>query len=141
DLGSSTGIWRTTNCNAAAPCLIADYAAPWSSGDENRPILWKTGPNHAFEFSNGGNAVHDAGYTLQNLDLRCPICGTTDGWGLFLFNDVNDVLIQNVRFDGFAIGIHLAGSNSCSPADPLCNGLNDRITIDNVTILNSGHQG
>ncbi|MEZ4646529.1 MAG: right-handed parallel beta-helix repeat-containing protein [Chloroflexota bacterium] len=141
DLGASSGIWRTTSCTAGQPCVIADYAPPWGDGSEPRPILWKTGDGHGFEFSNGGNALADAGYVLRNLDLRCTTCATTDGWGVFLFNDVNDVLIDNVRLDGFAIGVHSAGSNPCDPADLQCNGRNDRLTVRNATITNNFHQG
>lgn len=141
DLGASVGRWFSTNCTAAQPCTIADYAAPWASGDESRPILSKTVDGHAFDISNGGSAIADGGYTFQNLDLRCPACTANGGWGFFLYNDVNDVVIDTVSFDGFAIGIHLAGANACQGGDVSCNGRNDRITIRNVTIINSFSQG
>ena len=141
DLGSGSGRWSTFSCTAAQPCLIADYTPPWASGDENRPILNRTADDHAFELSNGGDAVANGGYAFRNLDLRCPACTSGGGWGFFLFNDVNDVVIDNVSMDGFAIGIHLAGANPCAAGDPLCNGQNDRITVSNVDVTNSFSQG
>ncbi|MAT95664.1 MAG: hypothetical protein CL608_00735 [Anaerolineaceae bacterium] len=141
DLGSGgSSRWTNNNCTAAEPCVVADYTPPWATGDEGRPILSRPSDEHVFELANSGDAVTDGGYTFQNLDLRCPGC-TDAGWGFFLFNDVNDVLIDNVSMDEFAIGIHLAGSNSCAAGDAQCNGQNDRITIRNVNIVNSLHQG
>jgi hypothetical protein len=140
DLGSGSGRWVTANCTAAQPCIVADYTPPWASGDENRPILSRPTDDYAFDLSNGGSALAEGGYTFRNLDLRCPGC-TSGGWAFFLYNDVNDVLIDNISMDGFAIGVHLAGSNPCSSSDAQCNGQNDRITIHNVAITNSDTQG
>ena len=48
--------------------------------------------------------------------------------------DADDILIDNVSMDGFAIGVHLRGciTTSCS---------NDRVTIRNSQILNNSSQG
>jgi hypothetical protein len=121
-------------------CTVGDYTPPWASGDEARPILTKSSDGNAFALEDGGNADQDGGYIFQNLDLRCTVCDSTNGKGFFLYNDVDDVLIENVRLDGFAIGVHLAGSNACSAA-PNCNGLNERLTVRNATIINSHRQG
>lgn len=139
DLGSS-GQWVAPNCAVSEPCLIANYAPPWASGDEGLPILWKTADGHAFDLADNGDANTDGGYIFRNLDLRCPAC-TSGRWAFFLYNDVNDVLIENVRMDGFGIGVHLAGSNACAGSDTACNGRNDRISIRNVAIRNSLSQG
>ncbi|MBK7896292.1 MAG: right-handed parallel beta-helix repeat-containing protein [Anaerolineaceae bacterium] len=138
---SGASRWVNASCAAAQPCLVADYGPPWASGDEARPILLRTVDDHAFDLSNGGSALAEGGYSFRNLDLRCPACTDAGGWGFFLYNDVNDLLIDSVSFDGFAIGIHLAGSNACGGGDVTCNGRNDRITIRNVTIRNSLRQG
>jgi hypothetical protein len=140
DLGSSSGQWVNANCSAASPCVVADYAPPWASGDEPRPLLWRNSSGYAFDLADGGDANADGGYIFQNLDLRCPAC-TAGGWAFFLYNDVNDVLIDNVRMDGFDIGVHLAGANTCAAGDGACNGRNDRITIRSAAILNSLSQG
>ncbi|MEZ4640947.1 MAG: right-handed parallel beta-helix repeat-containing protein [Caldilineaceae bacterium] len=140
DLGSGGSRWRSSQCSAEQPCVVADYAPPWASGDEARPILLRPIGDFVFDLANPGNAIADHGYVFRNLDLRCTGC-TDGGWGFFFFNDVNDVTIENVDLDGFAIGIHLAGANPCQSGDPLCNGQNDRVTIRNVRITNSHHQG
>jgi len=139
DLGTSAR-WSTPSCTAAAPCVVADYTPSWASGNEQRPILWKTSSGHAFDLADGGDANYEEGYTFQNLDLRCTAC--TDGdWAFFLFNDINDVLIDNVSMDSFDIGVHMAGANPCAAGEPQCNRINDRITIRNVNIINSLGQG
>ncbi|MCC6602980.1 MAG: right-handed parallel beta-helix repeat-containing protein [Anaerolineae bacterium] len=140
ELGSSSGQWVNSSCSSTFQCTVADYAPPWASGDEMRPILQRSGSGYGFDLADGGNASADGGYIFQNLDLRCTACGSS-GWAFFFYNDVNDVLIDNVRMDGFDIGVHLAGSNACTPGDVACNGQNDRVTLRNLTILNSGHQG
>ena len=140
DLATSSGQWVNPNCTAALPCTVADYSPPWASGDEQRPILWKTSSGHAFDLADGGDANYEEGYLFQNLDVRCTAC-SSGGWAFFLYNDVNDVLIDNVHMDGFDIGVHLARANPCAASAGLCNGRNDRITIRGATIINSFSQG
>lgn len=140
DLGGAGNQWVSSGCMAGLPCVVADYTPPWASGDVPRPILWQTTSNHAFDLAEGGNANYEEGYTFQNLDMRCTAC-STGGWAFFFYNDVNDVLIDNIRMDGFDIGVHLAGSNPCAAGEVQCNGRNDRITIRRATIVNSYSQG
>ena len=140
DLASGSARWVNSNCSITFQCTVGDYAPPWASGDEGRPILSRPVDDHAFDLANGGNAIAQSGYIFENLDVRCPSC-TTSGWAFFFYNDVNDVVLDNIRMDGFAIGVHLAGSNACSAGDPQCNGQNDRMTLRNLTIVNSDHQG
>lgn len=132
--------WVNPNCRAASPCVVNDYAAPWASGDEERPRLTLTQSGHAFDLANGGHAEHEEGYRFQNLQLECTVCASTLGWGFFLYNDIDDVVIDNVLLDGFEIGVHLSHSNPCS-ADPQCDGRNERITLSNSSIINSATQG
>lgn len=131
--------WVNNACTAAQPCTVSNYSPPWASGDEGRPRIQSPGP-HAFDLANGGNAVPQEGYTFTNLDLSCVGCNTSNGWAFFFYNDIDDVLIDNVRMDGFDIGVHVGGSNSCS-GNPGCDGSNDRITVRNSTIINSWGQG
>lgn len=69
--------------------------------------------------------------------MRCVGCNSN---GFFLYNDIDDVLIENVSLDGFSIGVHAASSNPCSN-DPDCDGLNERLTVRKATIVNSSAQG
>jgi hypothetical protein len=138
-LDQAGSAWVNGNCTAANPCTVGDYAPPWGSGDENRPILRRVTDSYGFSLADSGYATREEGYVFENLDLRCAACDT--GNGFFLFNDVDDVLIDNVRMDGFGIGVHLAGSNECDSSDPTCNGISERLTVRRATIVNSGGQG
>jgi hypothetical protein len=129
--------WINSSCQAESRCVVADYSPPWGSGDEARPRLIRIDGSHGFALEDGGNAEHEEGYLFENLDLRST---TGDGNGFFLYNDIDDVEIRNVSIDGFAIGVHLAGSNPCS-ADPDCDGKNDRLVLRNARITNNVAQG
>jgi hypothetical protein len=129
--------WVNTSCEANQRCVVADYSPPWGSGDEARPRLIRTDGSHGFALEDGGDAEHEEGYFFENLDLSST---TGDGNGFFLYNDIDDVEIRNVSIDGFAIGVHLAGSNPCS-ADPECDGKNDRLVLRNASITNNVSQG
>ena len=131
--------WVNQSCRASNPCVVGDYWALWSSGDEPRPILRRLDGAHGFALEDGGDAEHEEGYLFENLDLRGA--GTDAGWGFFLYNDIDDVTIRNLAISGFAIGVHLAGSNACSVSDPQCDGRNERITLRDSTLLDNSRQG
>lgn len=138
DLGSAGVRWVNQNCRADNRCTVGAYDPAWGSDDEARPILRRSTDSHGFALEDGGEAEHEEGYILENLDLRCTGCD--DANGVFLYNDIDDVLIENVSIDGFGIGVHLAGSNPCS-ADPDCDGMNARLVVRGATITNNGAQG
>jgi len=138
DASNTNDRWVNTNCTTSAPCTVADYTPHWASGDENRPIIWRTAQADGFALEDGGNAEHEEGYIFRNLDMRCVGCNRN---GFFLYNDIDDVLIDNVSIDGFTIGVHAAGSNNCNVNDPDCDGLNERLTVRNATIINNERQG
>jgi hypothetical protein len=131
--------WVNTSCRSTNRCTVGDYAAPWASGDEGRPILRRLDDSHGFALEDGGNAEHEEGYIFENLVLRGS--GNDSGWGFFLYNDVDDVLIRNLSISGFAIGVHLAGSNACNQSDPVCDGQNDRIHLRDSSIFDNDRQG
>lgn len=131
--------WVNTSCQADNPCIVGDYAPTWGSGDETRPILHRLDSTHGFALEDGGAAEHEEGYVFENLDLRGS--GTDSGWGFFLYNDIDDVLIRNLSIRDFAIGVHLAGSNACNVSDPLCDGRNERLTLLGSTIQDNSAQG
>ncbi|MBN2004521.1 MAG: right-handed parallel beta-helix repeat-containing protein [Anaerolineae bacterium] len=138
DLGSAGTRWVNQNCRADNRCTVGAYDPAWGSGDAARPILRRSTDSHGFALEDGGNAEHEEGYIIENLDLRCSGCDNANGF--FIYNDMDDVLIENVSIDGFGIGVHLAGSNPCS-ADPDCNGMNERLVVRGATITNNGSQG
>lgn len=131
--------WVNRDCEAVNPCTVGDHVPPWASGDEARPILQRLDSTHGFALEDGGNAEHEEGYVFENLDLRGS--GTESGWGFFLYNDIDDVLIRNLSITDFAIGVHLAGSNACNGSDPECDGRNERITLIGSTIRDNSAQG
>jgi hypothetical protein len=68
------------------------------------PAPWlKTASGTAFEFGRWQSQINDGGYVLRNLKLDGLGTGT---WGLWLRDNVHDVLIENVEITGFELGIH-----------------------------------
>ena len=130
--------WVNSQCRAAQPCLISDYQPAWADASAGLPIIWVRSDISAFDLEDGGDAEHEEGYSFSNLDLRSTV-GTSNGF--FLYNDIDDVVIDHVSIDGFGIGVQQAGSNPCNPADPLCDGKNSRLTLRNSRIVNNTGMG
>lgn len=129
--------WVNDRCRAESPCVVTSYPAPWGAGDEDRPLLTAQ-DGHGMALEDGGDADHEEGYVFENLTLRCTSCGGA-GWGFFLYNDIDHVVLQDVEIDGFALGVYVGESNPC--ADPACDGVNAGLTIRRARIVNSSTQG
>jgi len=129
--------WVNGNCQADNRCRVGSYTPAWASGDEARPIITQTIDGNLFRLEDGGDAEHEEGYIIENLDLRSLISTRS---GIFLYNDIDDVEIRNVNIQGFRLGVQLGNSNPCS-ADPECDGRNERIILRDSTILNNTSQG
>jgi Right handed beta helix region len=116
------------NCSATSACTLADY------GDAtlNRPQISATSTS-VFFFKTPGP---DGGYNFKNLILISPISKNKKA-GIFLYNDVDDVTVNNVHIEGFRHGVHSAGSVASSSG----NRANDRIVLKNSTIINNYDQG
>lgn len=123
-LGAGTQ-WVNDACRAAQPCIIGAYSPPWASGDEAVPLLAQS-DGHGFAFVNGGDPAHEEGVVLRDLELRCSGCGSGD-WGVFLYNDIDDLRMERLLIRGFSIGVHLAGANVCGT--PGCDRANERIAL------------
>jgi hypothetical protein len=123
-----------TSCQSTNPCVLDSYTPPWASGDEGQPVLH----NLKLDFENGGAAVHDEGYVVRNLELRADASLNID-CGIFFYNDVDYVLLENLRINGYGIGVQCAGSNPPNP--PNTDTLNEHITLRNSTITNNSNQG
>jgi hypothetical protein len=100
------------------------------------PVL-RVAEGHGITLENGGAAQHEEGFVFQNLELRSLSRGKA-GNGFFFYNDVDDVLVCGATIDGFAIGVHAAGSN---PPGPGSDGKNARIVLRNSRVTNNGGQG
>lgn len=137
---SASGAWinenKSNGCTAAEPCVVRDYEPPNATGSEARPIL-TVSTGHGIDLANGGNADHEEGYVFLNLDVRST-SGGSSGNGVFVYNDVDDVLVCNSSFEGFQVGFFMAGSN---PAAAGSDGENSRIELRGSTVRNCGSQG
>ncbi|MCK5609423.1 right-handed parallel beta-helix repeat-containing protein [Candidatus Pacearchaeota archaeon] len=137
---SGSVAWVNDNATAENPVVIGDYTPTWGSGDEGKPIIVQAGSSgNVFGLDNAGLATSQEGYKFQNIELQCTD-GSATGWGIFLYNDIDDVTIDNLDISGCAIGVHAGGSQTCE-SDPTCDGLNERLTIRNSTINDNTGQG
>jgi hypothetical protein len=131
---SSVTTWISNlNCLGSNPCFIDSYVPPWASGDEKLPVLH----NGQLSFQDGGNAVHDEGYVVRNIELRGDNLSIP---AVFFYNDVDDVLLENLAINGYDIGVQCAGSNPPA-AGGNSNGLNEHITLRNSDIRNNPNMG
>lgn len=129
------GSWVNNRCKADTPCTITDYAPPWGTGGEGRALINTPVGKYAFSFADGGNADHEEGYVVSNLELR----GTNGtGYGFFLFNDIDDVVLDNLVVSAFDVGVLIQGSNTPNTGS---NGRNERITLKNSRIIDNAGQG
>ncbi len=129
--------WVNQFCRVDNRCIITNYNPPWASGDEQKPILNFQNGSDGFNLADSGNAEHEEGYLIENLDLR----GSDDGSGVFIANDVDDVILSNLTIANFQLGVYLGSSNDCNINDSACDGQNKRITLQNSTIQHNTSQG
>jgi hypothetical protein len=117
--------WVNGNCRADLRCSLGAYAAPWATGDEASPRIAQT-QGHGFAFVNAGDPAHEEGVVLRDLEIACSAC--IDGqWGIFLYNDIDDLRMERLHIHGFGIGVHLGGANACGV--PGCDRANERIAL------------
>jgi len=131
--------WVNANCRADAACTISAYAPPWGDGDEARPRITQTAGS-AFAFDDTGTAEHEEGYVVQDLELVCTACVDNQA-GIFLYNDIDDVLLQRLSISGFGIGVYAAGSNGCTPQAPGCDLVNARVSLLDSEIRGNLYHG
>lgn len=118
-----------TKCGPSKVCTIADYGSP----ELPKPIIYGVGKT-PFNFQNGGDSKRDGGYIIKNLDL---IAMEKTGSGIMLYNDVDDIVMDNLHIEGFNVGVYSAGANNASSG----NQANDRVVLKNSTIINNKKQG
>ena len=120
------------NCSATNPCTLDAYG---DDSDEN-PIFYVSSRLTALNFTNGGSAKEDGGYVIKNLTLFSEEGGRN---GVFLYNDVDDVVIDGLHIEGFEHGVY-SGQGSWE-LDGNANAMNDRIILKNSVIMNNSLQG
>lgn len=129
EITERTWLWNY-KCSKDKPCSIKSY------GDESlpKPMIVSLGET-GFNFQNSGTSKADGGYIIRDLTI---ISNKSKASGISMFNDVNDLTIENVHIEGFNVGVHAAGANS---PEKNSNQANDRITLKNSTIVNNRLQG
>tara|TARA_R100000935_G_C2838479_1_gene169589 strand:- start:533 stop:2341 length:1809 start_codon:yes stop_codon:yes gene_type:complete len=118
-------------CDANNSCTIGDY------GNEKlaKPLIVSNG-HTAIQFKEGASADADGGYVVKNLTLMGDSKSKANG--IDMYNDVDDLTIENLHIEGFRIGIRSAGAGELNPG---ANGINDRLLVRNSTIIGNFYQG
>jgi len=130
---AAAGLWYNDACTAADPCEVTSYTPSWASGDEGRPVVRAEG-TAGFEVVSPGSASQQEGLTLSGFDLVCEGCAGTGAFGIFLYNDIDHVLVEDLHISGFDIGIHLGATNGCDGSTADCDGHNTDITVRDCII-------
>lgn len=120
--------WVNTQCRENNRCTIGAYVPTWGSLDAPKPWLARQNDLHGFAFQDGGTAEHEEGYVLEDLKITSNQGDVASRSGVFLQNDIDDVLLDRLEIEGFRIGVYVARSNTCG-TDPTCDGLNERIVL------------
>lgn len=116
-----------TRSRAGTPLVFDSYKPSWGTGTQ-KPILMAPTGAQALQFEDSGNADHDEGYVVRNLDLR----GSGSSIGVFIYNDADYITLENLDISGFAIGVNCSESNA--PANTSSNARNDHFTLRNSNI-------
>jgi hypothetical protein len=110
------GAWSTpdglnlrmsSRCSAGQPCVLADY------GDRGRAaprIVVEATSNTGVALDPSMDGVLRGGYVIRNLHVVRAAGGPTEGFGLFVFRGVQDVLLSCLEVEGFGIGIQVSGN-------------------------------
>lgn len=115
-----------TRSRAATPLIFDSYKPKWGTGTQ-KPIFMAPTGVQAVQFEDSGNADHDEGYVVRNLDLR----GTGTSTGVFIYNDADYITLENLDISGFAIGVNCSESNAPNAGS---NARNDHFTLRSSNI-------
>lgn len=127
------------NSVAANPIVLDAYAPDWST-TAALPILNVAAGVSGLNFQDSGLANHDEGYVVRNMNIRGGLSSSSGGTGVFLFNDVDHVLLENLEISGFAIGVNCAASHAAENPQT-SDAKNDYITLRGSFIHDNGVQG
>lgn len=105
----TSAFWTGNNRGTAAkPIVIGDYTPKNYTGSA-KPLITLTGPQASCLVITTGGAtpVHKEGFVFKNI--KCVGIGATgvaDATGINTYNDVSDVLLDNLDISGFSIGVY-----------------------------------
>ena len=131
--GAFTGnksAWVNASCRANNVCTVRDYTPSWASSSTAMPKV--TGG--ALSFANEGGSAHEEGYQFLNLEFD-----GSSGTGVFIYNDIKDVLLCNMVLNGYTDAID--AESALTPLASGSDGLNARITVRGSQILNNSDMG
>jgi hypothetical protein len=111
---------------AHRPLVFDSYRPRWGNGLQ-KPILTGEGDAGVLSFADSGDADHDEGYVVRNLDIR----GQGKATGVFIYNDADYITLENLDISNFEIGIDCSDSNAPAPGS---DGHNDFIVVRNSFI-------
>ncbi|MCP4413542.1 MAG: hypothetical protein GY808_13370, partial [Gammaproteobacteria bacterium] len=136
-----SNLWANNNTAGANPIIVSDYAPTWGSGDEGKPYINQTSNAPVFNMLNTNSiSLLDGNWIFSNLSLHCD-SNVNSSSGITYGMDVDDLVIDNMTIDGCYIGIHSMTWGSCEVGNSACNGINDRITIRNSTLIDNRRAG
>lgn len=122
-----------TNASANNRITLSDYRPAWASGDEKHPLL-QNDSSDILDFEDAGNADHDEGYVVRNLRFQ----GKGGGFCIFLYNDVDYVLLDSLEIDDFGIGVYVAAGHDPNPGADI---ESQHVELKNSRITNCTGQG
>jgi lipopolysaccharide export system protein LptC len=106
------GAWVTTTglsldasqCSSATPCTLQDYG----NNMLNKPLITipQTSGSNGLELAPGSDQVRWEGIRVNNLHWRKSLVDG-QGFGVFVFRNVNDVGLRCVELEGFGIGAYV----------------------------------
>ena len=130
------GVWHSdtalqlnaSGCRSDTPCTLQDYGDPAQA----RPTIRITqdGSVNGLVFDPSDDQLSWQGIQIHNLQLSKQ-SQDGEGFGLFLFRNINQVVMQCLEVDGFGIGVYL-NSNDLESGD---------ITLSDSQIHDNGVMG
>lgn len=130
-----TAFWTgNTKGSAQNPIVIGAYTPTGYFGTAKALITLTANDANCLTISNGGaTPVHKEGFTFKNI--KCVgTGGSNNSIGVFTYNDVSDVLLEDLDISGFGIGIYPGAGNSPGT-------MTARLTLRNSYIHDNGAQG
>ncbi len=127
-------IENNPNTDAANPLSFTSYAPP--TGAAGQPALNINTDSPAVVFCCFQDTVYDGGYAFRNLRFQGPGANSRNAGLFFVSAYVTDVSFDNVRVEGFAIGVQGATERTGNPGSSL-----RRVTVTNSLIARNHAMG
>ncbi len=127
-----------TRCSPSNPLVIEAYTPSWGSGKRWNMEFMATDIN-GLKFEDGGDYDLDRGYVVRDGRIQGPGMAATRA-GVYMFNGVEDAILENMEIDRWTNGIYLAGANNPA-AGETSNGMPNRIILRNNEIHDNKDMG